>query len=286
MLSGLIFLSIIIWPEFFLNPIDAKIRKVLFFLLLIANQITAIFALLELSIKYDKQVKLWNTFEKLDILMKFHLNMNINYTNLKNKCNLLLSVWFFQGLLLVFFTVLSKLQTKNGTETSYTMAFCPSYLFTRISFAYSIMLIIIIHEQLDVLNKYLNSVNKQNNFKRSKWSKLIQNNSNYLNIEAIHSMKKIYCQIWNATEIMKNLTRWTLAIGLSNEFFVLNFNLYSIVTCLFYQFLPISRFLMLLVFVGNNLCNLLFVGHYSNKILEDVSTKTKTTITMCHLCSL
>lgn len=281
-LSVLLFLCVIICPNFFLNPIDSKIDKVLFFLLLIANHILAMFALLELFIKYDKQVKLWNIFEKLDNLLKYHLNQHLNYTNLKNKCNRLIMACFCECLFLELFNILSKIQTENATKLSYTLVFCPFYVLNRLSFAYSNMLIIIIHEQFDVLNKYLKLINKQNGYyicdqylmqndlKHSKWSKLIKNKSN-LNIETIHSMKNIYCQIWKATDIMTNLTRWTLAIGLANEFFVLNFNLYSIIACIFFEFLPISKFLMLLVFVGTNLCNLLFVGHYSNKILEDVS---------------
>lgn len=285
--SGLILLIIIIWPESFLNSNDPKMQKALYFLLLISNHIPAMLALFELSIKWDQQVKLWNIFEKLDQLLKYHLNENVNYTNLKKKCNRLVLAWFYECFLLVIFYMLSKFQAGKNIKISYVATIFPFYLLTRLAFAYSTMLIIILHEYLDVLNKYLQSVNKQNgyyirdqycnrnNLRHFKWSKLIKSKSN-LRIEILHSMKYIYCEIWNATEIVKNLTRWTLTMGLSNEFFTLNFNLYAITRCIFYKFLPIDRFSMLLVFVANNLCNLLLVSHYSNKLLENVS-KTKIT---------
>lgn len=285
-LSALTFLTIIIWPEIFLNPNDAQIRKSLYFLLLITNHIPAMLALLELSIKWEQQVELWNLFEKLDILSKRHLNQHINYMNLKSKCNRLIMAWFCECLLLAIFDILSKFQTEINSKASYAATSYPFYVLTRLAFAYSIMLVMVIHEQLDMLNRYLKSVNKpngyyicdqyakQNSLKHSKWSTLMHSKGD-MSIETLHSMKYIYCEIWKATELIKNLTGWTLAVGLSNEFFVLNFNLYSIFACVFYKFLPISRLQVLLLFLANNLCNLIIVAHYSDKILKDVSS-------LCH----
>lgn len=292
-LSALTILIIVIWPELFSNPNDTKIRRALFFVLLIANHIPAMTALLELSLKWDQQVKLWNIFEKLDILSKRHLNQRINYRNLKNKCHLLVMVWFCECLFLAIFDIISKFQPGINSKMSYVLTFCPCYVLTRLAFAYSIMLVMVVHEQLDVLNKYLKSVNKpngyyicdqfakQNSLKHFKWSRLLKSKSN-LSIETLHSMKYIYCEIWKATEIIKNLTGWTLTVGLSNEFFVLNFNLFYIFACIFYKFLPISRIKVLLVFLANNLCNLLFVAHYSNKILNDVSKSSQQYYLSCH----
>lgn len=283
-LSVLVFLTVVIWPELFLNPSDPKIRRALFFLLLIANHISAMVALLELSTKWDQQVKLWNLFEKLDILSKRHFNRHIDYTNLKNKCNRLMMAWLFECLLLAIFDIYRKFQTKVNSKVSYLVTVYPFYALTRLAFAYSLMLVMVVHEQLDVLNKYLKSVNKPNgyyicdqyakqtSFKHLKWRTLIQSKGD-LSIETIYSMKYIYCEIWKATELIKNLTGWTLTVGLSNEFLVLNFNLYSIFKCIFITFLPISRLKVLLVFLTNNLCNLLFVTHYTDKILKDVSKK-------------
>lgn len=288
-LSGIIFLIIIIWPEWFLNPIDSKIRRTLFHLLIITNHIPAMVAIFELSLKCEQQVKLWNIFQKLDILLESHLNQKLNYTNLRKKCNRLILAWICECLLLVAVDTYSKFQTIKSTRTSQVAVTFPTYVLTRLALSYSIMLILIIHGHLDVLNKYVKSLNKQNGYYirdqyakqtdvgRFKWAKLIKSKSG-LNIETVYSLKYIYCEIWKATEITKNLTQWTLMSALSNEFAVLTFNIYSIFVCIFYKLLPMSRVKVLLVFLANNLCNLLFIAHYSNKILEDVSKKKATDV--------
>lgn len=130
--SGLIFLIVLLWPNFFLNQSDYKLRQVLFFLLLIGNHIPVMIAPLELYIKWDKQVEFWNIFGKLDYLLNYHLNQQINHRHLKNGIYRVIVAYFCECFFLIFFGVIIKLQTNQTYKTSYMCIFYPFYILSRI----------------------------------------------------------------------------------------------------------------------------------------------------------
>lgn len=281
----LLLVVIIVRIEIFVDFNDNIINAELFVLLLLLNHIHATFVLLEMYLKRDKQIQLLNAFETSDTLLRRHLNKNIDYKILNGKCRLITAVWACEWLSILISDLVnySLYYAGNRSQVIYVCTYVSSYLVGKLSYAYSIMLIAIAYEQFDAMNKYLRSMNKQHDyylcdrfskqkvFINTKWNRLIRN-SNDFDIETLYIMKRIYCVIWSAVELTKNLCLWSFLVGLSNEFFVLTFNLFALIDSIFFISLPISTYVVLLILIANNLCNLLFIAGCS-KVVVSVSEK-------------
>lgn len=281
--NGLLLVMIVVRTDIFIDYNDNKINADLFVLLLLLGHIHATFVLLEMYLKRDKQVQLLNAFETSDRLLRQHLNKNVDYKILKDKCRRIAMVWGCELASILIGDLINYILYYAGRSSQmiYVCTYLSSYLVGKLSYAYSIMLIAIAYEHFDVMNKYLRSMNKQHDyylcdrfpkqkiFMNIKWNHLIRNENDF-DIETLYSMKRIYCVIWDAIELTKNLTLWSFLIGLSNEFFVLTFNLFALIDSLFFISFPISTYILLLILIANNLCNLLFIAGCS-KVVVNVS---------------
>lgn len=259
-----------------------EIHIVLHILLFLFNHFHASSALLELFFKRKTQIELMNMFESIDALLKRYFNEHINYVDLRKKCYRIISIWMCEfSSIIICDLINSFFYSTGGYDFLYLCVFIVFYILNKLSYAYPIMLITIIHEELEVMNKYLKTMNQTNNhficdrFSRQKdsmqmkWNYLIQNEIG-LHIDKIHSMKSIYSQIWTAAEKVKHLNQWSLHIGLANEFFVLTFNLYHLAISIFFVTFPLTMYLLLSVLIAINLCNLLFIAQHCRQIVEDV----------------
>lgn len=283
--NGLLLVLILVRIEIFIDFDNNMINVNLLILLLLLNHIHATFVLLEMYLKRDKQVQLLNAFETSDRLLRLHLNKNVDYKILNDTCRRITIVWACEWLSILISDMInySLYFAGRSSRMIYLCTYLSSYLIGKLSYAYSIMLIAIAYEQFDVMNKYLRSMNKQHDyyicdrfskrkiFLNTKWNRLIKN-ANEFNIETLYSMKKIYCVIWGAIELTKNLNLWSFLIGLSNEFFVLTFNLFVLIDSIFFISIPISTYILLSILIANNLCNLLFIAGCS-KVVISVSEK-------------
>lgn len=261
---------------------DNEASNVLFILLLFFNQFHTIFALLELLSKRSVQIELLNAFGMMDKSLKQHIDEHIDYTALKRKCRLIISFWFCEFSSILVCYLVNAYYLEDRQALAYICVYIPSYILNKLSCAYQIMLITIIHEKFEVLNKFLKSVNKKNphricdRFSRQKdlmqmkWNYLIQNELG-LHIDTLHSLKRAYGQLWTASTKVKSLSVWSFHFGLSNEFIVSVFNLYFLTMSIFFILYPLPTYMLLCVVIVNNMCNLLFVASHCKQIAEDVS---------------
>lgn len=284
--NGLLLVMMIVRIEIFIDYIDNMVNANLVLLLLLLNHIHATFVLLEMYVKRDQNVQLLNSFESSDRLLQVCLNKHVDYKILKDKCRRITIVWACELSSILISDLINYVLNFAGRSSQiiYLCTYLSSYMVGKLSYAYSIMLITIACEQLDVMNNYLRSMNKQNGyyicdrfskqkiFINTKWNRLIQN-TNDLKIETLYSMKNIYCVIWETIELTKNLNQWSFLVGLSNEFFVLTFNLFALIESIFFVSFPISTYILLLILIANNLCNLLFIAGCS-KVVKSVSKKS------------
>lgn len=163
--NGFIFLSALIFNDTFLNQHKySKIRFVLFSILLYWSHIFATVTLLERFIKRNQQIKLLNKFENLDFLFKQHLNMSVDYVKLKSQCRRFIIAWVCEVFGLLIVDIFHYTTTKSVRNFKFFAIFFPSYLLCKLSYAYTLVLITLVRENIYVLNKYLKSITKPNGY--------------------------------------------------------------------------------------------------------------------------
>lgn len=281
---GVLSVLMVVRIELFLDYNDNLLNVDLLLLLLLFNHFHAVSVLLEMHIKRDQQVQLLNTFENLDNLLRQHISENVNYENIKSKCQRIIIVWTCELTCILISDLFNYFLLYSGrtSQIVYLGAYLSSYTFGKLSYAYAIMLITIIRDKLDLMSTYLRSVNKPygyyvcqqfSNLTHNNYGRLIPNKID-LSTESMYSMKNVYSVIWVAIESIKNLNRWSFLIGLSNEFFVLTFNLYVLISSIFFISIPITSYVLLSILIANNLCNLVFIASHCSKMVEGVSKYT------------
>lgn len=277
-----IFISVIIFNDLFIDYHRSPVQRVLLSALLLFNGFHALCALLELFIKRDQQLKLLSTFEHIDESFQQHLNIRVNYAQLKKNCYKIIAVWICEIGGLLFANMLVFIQKKDIFDFLYFSIYVWPFILSKLSYAYFAIFVTLVNENIDVLNKYLRSTNKQNgyyirdSFFEQNESKFMRNNSIRKNAIALNPktllfIKSIYFKIWESSLAIQHLTRWSLTFGLFYEFFVLIFNSYWFVSCVFFYPCPITVVILLLQSVIINLCNIFIIAGNCNKAVEGVS---------------
>lgn len=259
-------------------------------LLLLSSFFHSISALLEMFSKRNTQIELLNAFEMMDKSLKQYYDEHINYTALKRKCHRIIVFWICDFSSLLTSGLINAVFSNDNRSKAYIAVYIPFYMLNKLSFSYQIMLVTIIHENFKVLNKFLKSVNRKNphyicdRFSRQKdlmqmkWNYLIQNELG-LHIDALHSLKSAYSQLWTASKKVKFLCQWSLHLDLSYEFIASTFNLYYLAVIIFFVTYPLTAYILLSMSIATNLGNLIFIANHCRQIDEDVS-KTKSSYTL------
>lgn len=273
---SMIFLSALIFNDTFLDP-TKSLYAIMLNIFLVLSYVHATISLFERLIKRERQIKLLNLFEELDFLYQQNINMNIDYAKLKRSCHRIVLVWICEIIGFLITGILVSVQFKDNRIISYVLIFSPSFIWSKMSYAYSNMLVVLIRENIDTLNMYLKSVvngcyvsemhlNRNINDQKSFFSKRKMN----LNTNKISFVIRSYSKIWDASKVVQNTTRWSLPIGLANDVFVLVFNSYWVFLLFILQLHEISLYLYPLISVISNLGNIIFIAHNFNTAIETV----------------
>lgn len=265
----------IVQNDLFINHKNPPIRVVLIALVLSWTQVHAISVLVELFIKRKQQVKLLNMFEALDRLFQQQLNMHADYSELKRNCRRIIAIWL---VIVSWFSIAQffyYFNSGNKFALLFFSALAPSFALSKLSYLYSIFLFCLISENINVVNKYLKSVTKQNGYyisesfiNEAKMKRTNYKTTSQVNLmpDKLQFMKDVYCHIWEASGILRNLMSYSLVIGLSNEFFLLLFDGYWI----FLNFIrpePGSAFAIQMTFICIALISMYLVTfHYRDAI--------------------
>lgn len=280
---ALLILCALIFNDIFINHKILKMRAVLLNMFMFLNHTHALSVLLELFVKRGQQAKLLNLFGRLDLLLRQRWNMHVDCKKLKLICLQIICVWLCEIFALLTIDVLHFIQTKDTHVIFFILFFVPSYILSKLSYAYFLILVVIIQENIEVLNKYLISVTKQNGYYVCENMNCFQNGRenrerNYLGVNKISIdpqtvlfIKQTYSEIWEATEIIKNLIYFSLPVGLSNDVFVLVFNCFWFFTSLLQNANAITFYLFPLILMASNFGNMIFIAHNCSTAVETVS---------------
>lgn len=283
-LNGIFFLAAIVFIDQFVNHEKSPVYTCFMAAFFILNLLHAMFALLELFIKRDQQLELLNTFEELDIYFRQHFNMNVNYRALKKKCLQIMIVWVCEIVCTLVPDILASIEI-NDVENLWSFSiFYYAHILSRLSYAYSLIFVVCVRESLDVLNKHLKGITKQNGYyicdtflsqkshskcKKRNFFKATQTN---LNLDTLEFMMRAYCKIWKASLSISRLSQWSLAFGILYIDFSLVFGTYNIVTSVFFDSdYSISYQLYTLILLSTDLGNILFISYNCRKATETVS---------------
>lgn len=276
-----ILLIAIVFNNIFINYIS-EIQGVLFNIFLYINLLHAISVILEFWIKQNQQIKLMNLFLHLDNLLKQYFNEHIEYTRLQIMCRRIIFVWLCEISSLLITTILNYIGNPTDFMIPYLIVFFPGFVLSKLSYAYAVFLINLVHENICVMNNYIKSVSKQNGYyicekynkplktKHREWNHIFVSNTQ-LSSEILYNMKDIYSQIWEAILIIKRVVLWSMLIGLANDFFVLTFNLYWFASFLFFLRISLTAYFLLVVIILSNLGNMLFIANHCANLTKAVS---------------
>lgn len=275
-----IFIGTLVFNETFVNYKNAKFRIFLIALILSWNHVHAICVLVELFLKRHQQIKLFNMLEMLDIFYKQRLNIHIDYLKLKKISRRIIIVWICEIMIFVISDGFYYIQTGNKRVITFVSSYVPSYAVCKLSYGYSIILVSLINEFIDVLNKNLKSITKQHGYylcekfiheSKSKKTNYIKVGKVDLQLEMVLHMKNAYCKLWEGIVAIKNQMHFSLAIGLSNEFFILIFNSYWMFSNIFLRPEPLSAFLLQISWILIGLTHMIFITHNYQKVVRTVS---------------
>lgn len=229
----LIFIITLIFSEFVLNHKNKKMRVLLSAFVLAWNHLHAICAIFESIVKRKHHVKLMNMLNNMNILFQEHLNMQTDYLKLKQSCKRIIMLWICELVAFMGADFFVYFYLNNVHMLRVMIIFIPSYAVCKLSYFYSALLAHLVQENINVLNKYLKSVIKENGYyicetfnneKKSNRTTYIKTSQVNLRPKTILLMMKIYYQIWEGVETIRYLMCWSLIIGLSNECFLSIFN--------------------------------------------------------------
>lgn len=256
-----------------LNEFDETVVQViLFFTFTVLCYVHALAVLFETYWKRKHQRRLLNIFRFLDMAFVRHLNVQINYCDLKRSANWMLFYSSLQSIVL-FSYMLHSYYNQNLIKTLYSMLlYLPGYFIGKLSFLYLTFSIKLIGTSIEVLNKYLKQITKPNGYyPRESYinSKIERPN---LNVSMLHVINRMYSSIWESSVLLNHLMSWSLPIGMFYEFYLLIYYLYYI----FYYILisknvALSTYCRMLVWLLSVLLNMLHFSNTCENTVEIVS---------------
>lgn len=280
--DGINLIIAIVFNDSFINYTNTKIHIILHSLFLILNQVHAMFALMETFIKREQNIKLLNAIEILDQLFKEHLNMHIDHTRLKRTCRHFFILWICEILGITFSQIFVYIQTENPFVPRYMLLYVPAYALCKLSYVYSMILVSLIDESLNVLNKYLKFITKKNGYyiremvtyknqRKRKRNNFVKEHKIEISPYTFLFLRSSYSKIWAATVQVRNLMYWSLPTGCANEFYILTFCSYLFFINLFRQTSTLAMYVLSLIGILSDLANILFIARICSKAAETVS---------------
>lgn len=275
----LLMFFVVVFNKTFINHEKPMINIVFLNIFMFLNHLHALVAVFEYFKNCDKQINLLNKFKMLDIFAKQKLDMHIDYRKLQIVCRRIIYVWISQ----IFALIISLILIADTYAAYYALIFLPSCIVRKLSYAYSMMWVTLINENIDLLAKYLKSVSKRNGYyicdtfsnrkyfgEKSGQSK--QHTAN-IDVKMILLIKESYSEIWESAATIQNMVYFSLPVGFSDDIFVLIFHSFWFFTCVLLAWTQITFYLFPLINIISNLSNIFFLVYNCDKAVESVSTE-------------
>lgn len=280
-IDGIILLIALTFNNTFIAHEQPMPFIVLINLFLVLSHIHALSAILEKSLNSEKQVNLLNIFDELDFQFKRDLNMNIDGAKLNKDCRGFIFVWACEIITFIIMSTIFYFESHELRAILYLIILLPPLLLGKLSYAYTIMLVTMLHYNINVLNKYIKTINKQNGYyfcaaqlNQNEKLKLGKNGigKSRMNLDPkkLIFIARSYSKIWDISIIIQHTMNWSLPIGFTNGVFILIFNSYWFFLSLMSSF-EWTTFIFQLTQITHNLGNVIFIVHNFSKAAEAVS---------------
>lgn len=261
-LNGIILLNGLIFFDLFVNYSGysgSKIRFILNILLIFLSHLIAMFALLETFIKREQIVQVLNKIENLETFYKDKLCLTVDHLRLKNNCRRYIMIWFSEIIGVALINTSGYILTNSIFLIRAFFIFILSYALFKLMYFYLMMFVSIINCHLEVLNKFLESIAKENGYYIRDWvpnqhrKKIIPFVRSKIDLdpETLSLLRVAYTEIWTVSVQVQNFFHWTLPFGISYEFYFLTFFGYMTFIILFLNLggiTPVSVIRMLVFF--------------------------------------
>lgn len=168
-------------------------------------------------------------------------------------------IWFSEIVGVALINTSGYIQTNSVFLIRAFFIFILSYALFKLSYLYLMMFVSIINCHLEVLNKFLESIAKENGYYMRDWvpnqhrKKIIPFvcSNNELDPETLSLLRVAYTEIWAVSVQVQNFLYWTLPFGISYEFYFLTFFGYMTFIILFLNMggiTPVQLIRMLIYF--------------------------------------
>lgn len=227
--------------------------------------------------KRDQHIKLLNIFEQFDSILLQNHSIQLNGIRVKRNLQRAILFWILETFGLLIFNIIAWLNSRESDELLFFLTYTLPHLISKLSFIYWIILVIILHENVNGLLHYTELViNETDDTKddrtiikffngefRGKHAK--RNNHNLLEY-----LKQCYILIWEATILINNIVFWSFPAGFLNEFSVLVFNCYFSIRILQSPKALYVQQVHLASWATMNLINVVFITTMCGKTVEAV----------------
>lgn len=183
--------------------------------------------LFETYFKRSHHKQLLITFNKLESIFKNHLQMELNYRQIKRDCNYSIMFWIIQVFGIDLVTITSLLMLNRRKTFNFTLINLYANLICETSYAYKSFQVSIIRENLNVLTKFLKWQIKGNGYyTRRLITTHLKSSDVKLDLKMLQFISRTYCKIWESSTIINYLTEWSLPISIFNEAFAVTYYAY------------------------------------------------------------
>lgn len=202
--------------------------------------------------------------------------MHINYKKLQAKTYCIIILWICEVSAAMITDVFAYFQTKDPYSILNTSLWSLPFILSKLSYAYLVLLITLVYENLNVLNRFLKSVIRQNGYyvcEHFESSRIQQKNKQINGLSEIKSAVNadmIHFLIWQTSRIIGNLMTWSMPIICVHDFISITSNSYFLVSSFFTQSLNTTVYLHVTTIVIGQLANIVFIAHHCGKAVEAV----------------
>lgn len=277
--NSILFFLPLIYSEAFAEENTPKLRIVLSSVLLIVGNIRVWFVLIETYVKRHQQAKLLNLFEELNVMLKREFDIHIAYKKVTKTCRTLIKL--FIGLVVSTLIVYSInfLRNRCVCVIRHFGVFWFPFVLGKLCYAYSVILVRLLHAHLDSLSKHLKLLIKPNGYyiRDALPTKSASDDSvsrkqvrSTVDPQTIHFVKKSYSKIWEASLIINKIFYYSFPVAWLSDLVILIFNSWTFCVFLFSS-RPNLSLAYLAVHIPMNLANMLYIAHSFQKAVQSVS---------------
>lgn len=256
-----------------------KLSNILNYVTLVVSltiRLHAATALIESFVNRSIQWRLLEKYDEIEAICVDKLRTTIDVDRLRHRCSYYLIIWAIKVGSFVSIVVLCALLTYNW-KAIYVVAVSIASLFTSTLFYTQLLVHLdIVKCGMEMINGRLAKLNSQ---PRLYWRRLHQRpvplmDTSYICQHLIH-LRLCYCKIWEASMLINRYVRWSLMLGINNDFVFFVMNLYWI---LYYiVFLSSETWTKLIIYTlwGTlNMSHFAQISTVCNEIMEQVSSSS------------